>query len=467
MSDNPIVNTQALTLAIRLLSAAAAGAALSTMGGCPFFGCGDTGWQETNEIDLEVMADLRALIEISDWSEDRSYTHAAAGAGGTVVAWGSDWNADGETFVDVFDVGDADLNAIAVVEDSWWVVGDGGAAAVSGDRGGSWSTVDLAGTTSDLYGITMAGALLVAVGEDVVVVRQPDGTWMQVEPPSGTWGSLRAVHYDGERLYAVGLSGVIWSTEDPNGLWVVENAGSTDDLWDVGTRFLSTEQTVVVGAGGTVLFHDESGWTRGDTNVSEDLIAHSNGRALAADGRVFDIGDDGQLTEVARFEAALDLSSLSYGGVTVVGEDGFAAEREYYECVGGRPFVVEGTLRTAPLVGGEAWCSEVTDASEVLPELREALAAGWAEDGLYEHASIASFARFALELLALGAPPSLLEDVHAAMADELHHARLCFGLARRFGARPSARARCPSTKGRWREQAIPLRPPWRCSRRVV
>lgn len=63
-------------------------------------------------------------------------------------------------------------------------------------------------------------------------------------------------------------------------------------------------------------------------------------------------------------------------------------------------------------------------------------AAAWAQAGLYEHASVASFARFALELLALGAPPSLLREVSRASTDELHHAELCFGLARRFAGAP-------------------------------
>jgi hypothetical protein len=49
-----------------------------------------------------------------------------------------------------------------------------------------------------------------------------------------------------------------------------------------------------------------------------------------------------------------------------------------------------------------------------------------------EHASIAAFARFTLQLLALGAPPELVADATRAMADETRHARLCFGLASRY-----------------------------------
>jgi hypothetical protein len=53
-----------------------------------------------------------------------------------------------------------------------------------------------------------------------------------------------------------------------------------------------------------------------------------------------------------------------------------------------------------------------------------------------EHASIASFARFTLQLLALGAPPELVRDAQEAMGDETEHARLAFGLASAFAGRP-------------------------------
>jgi hypothetical protein len=46
-----------------------------------------------------------------------------------------------------------------------------------------------------------------------------------------------------------------------------------------------------------------------------------------------------------------------------------------------------------------------------------------------EHASVAAFARFALQLLSVGAPPELLRDTQSAMMDETEHARLCFALA--------------------------------------
>jgi hypothetical protein len=65
---------------------------------------------------------------------------------------------------------------------------------------------------------------------------------------------------------------------------------------------------------------------------------------------------------------------------------------------------------------------------------RAALAAHWARLAAFEHASVASFARVSLELMALGAPPELLMACQRAGADEIEHARLLWGLARAYGA---------------------------------
>jgi hypothetical protein len=104
----------------------------------------------------------------------------------------------------------------------------------------------------------------------------------------------------------------------------------------------------------------------------------------------------------------------------------------------GRPFLVDGTLRQSALDADASWldpalAAEPCDA--LTPELRTALAEHWARAGLMEHASVAAFARFALQLLALGAPAELVAAATAAMADETRHAELCFGLASRYAGR--------------------------------
>jgi len=52
-----------------------------------------------------------------------------------------------------------------------------------------------------------------------------------------------------------------------------------------------------------------------------------------------------------------------------------------------------------------------------------------------EHASIAAFARFSLQLLSLGAPAGLIDDCTRALGDETAHARLCFQLASAYAGR--------------------------------
>jgi len=68
----------------------------------------------------------------------------------------------------------------------------------------------------------------------------------------------------------------------------------------------------------------------------------------------------------------------------------------------------------------------------------------WVRDALLEHASVASFARLALELLSMGAPSELVRGAHEAALDELRHADVCFALAGarapRLGALPVGRA---------------------------
>jgi len=103
-------------------------------------------------------------------------------------------------------------------------------------------------------------------------------------------------------------------------------------------------------------------------------------------------------------------------------------------CAIGRPLLVAGAPRTAPSTGREDWASEEhRPALEGLePEVREALAATWMEIAALEHASVASFARFSLQLLSIGAPADLLLLSQQAAADEVEHARIAYGLASHY-----------------------------------
>ncbi len=95
----------------------------------------------------------------------------------------------------------------------------------------------------------------------------------------------------------------------------------------------------------------------------------------------------------------------------------------------GRPFRVAGEARAAELVAGDA-----VDQPDGPDAIRSRLAAEWTKNAREEHASVAAFARFTLELVQLGAPLEMVEEASRAQLDEVRHAADALGLARRFGA---------------------------------
>ncbi len=435
------MNTRALSLALHLLCTSAAAAAGLTLSGC---GCGPgyDPWGDTQALELETDIDLHAVVRAP--ANDYGYEALAVGAGGSLLAWGFDYeNYDPETyepgvFVDHIQVGEHDLRDVWADESGWWIVGDAGSVFVSVDYGLTWATVDI-GTTADLRRITNVGSRMLIVGDDIVLLQGGDGLWTVILPPQGSWGELRAVHYDGSRVYVVGRAGKAWSAADPSGEWVAEAVETSVDLFDVGSfqwAYDEPLQPVIVGADGTMLLRGDSGWKKVDTRTKSDLIAYEDGGVLAADGKLYEVGKHRRLQFVDTLANASAMTFRDGSGAIAVGPDGVAYDKGFYYCPGGRPFVVEGESIVAELRGS----TRPTD------EVAAEHARRWVRDGLVEHASVASFARFALELLALGAPPSLLREVQVAIADELRHARLCFGLAERFGtkAQPEALA-MPST----------------------
>ena len=107
-----------------------------------------------------------------------------------------------------------------------------------------------------------------------------------------------------------------------------------------------------------------------------------------------------------------------------------------HPCGTGRPFLVGGEIRVATLSGGAGWTSDlVPDLRGLDAAARERAARHWTEVALMEHASIAAFARFALDLMSLGAPSSLVLAAQSAMADETAHAEDAFALASAYAGR--------------------------------
>ena len=85
-----------------------------------------------------------------------------------------------------------------------------------------------------------------------------------------------------------------------------------------------------------------------------------------------------------------------------------------YEC-GGRPFLVGGAPLVAESCDRSDWLALFRPQINSLDEAsRDLLSKHWQSEAQFEHASVASFARFALELLSLGAPASLVEAAQRA-----------------------------------------------------
>jgi hypothetical protein len=144
----------------------------------------------------------------------------------------------------------------------------------------------------------------------------------------------------------------------------------------------------------------------------------------------------GRVVELACRESTdtcrADADCASVDGECALGygvDDDFACRTQ--NCDVGRPLVVDGASRVAPTSARASWGA----APAGLPRDAEK-AAWWLRTAHGEHASVASFARVVLELLALGAPAALVLTTQQAMADEVRHAELAFGLAQAFGGAP-------------------------------
>ena len=98
----------------------------------------------------------------------------------------------------------------------------------------------------------------------------------------------------------------------------------------------------------------------------------------------------------------------------------------------GRPLIVGNETRVAPTCTRSDWAG-VAPSLEVPALLRERVLAGWIDRAAMEHASIAAFARFTLQLLELGASAELIDAAQLAGRDEARHARLCYAVASQLG----------------------------------
>jgi len=415
------MHARALTIALRLLTAACAGGALGTLTGCPFlFDCPDP-WSALETLALETDADILALAAGGDHDE-----LVAVGAGGVVIHYSQ----DGETTTS--NPVNQTLRAV-VARNRTIVVGDGGTILTSDDRGASWEPRS-APVGDDLLGLSWLNYAnyVVAIAAEQILVSADEGeTWALVEPPAEGWGGLRAVFSTHEAVWVVGADGSAWSASDPSAAWLRQDIGTTTSFLGggpvSGTDASNYASAVVLASAGELWFlgtEDGASWIRLEAALDGEVVAYGGGYVLTDAGTVYDLDENGYVTTVATVEFDARAVASAWSGFVVAGSEGQAARAYEQFCIGGRPWTIDGQLTTAALDGEIPPFHGRSDRAIVAT-----LVQNWVQDGLYEHASVASFARAATELMSLGAPQELIRACLAAQRDEMAHAEACFGLA--------------------------------------
>lgn len=104
-------------------------------------------------------------------------------------------------------------------------------------------------------------------------------------------------------------------------------------------------------------------------------------------------------------------------------DDGWQCE-EFF-CGEGRPLLDDGEARVAPLECSNDWVATLPKIDDVDLCQRDLdhVIKYWRSVTQLEHSSVASFARFALQMMSLGAPAELLAEIQLAAADEVKHAQ--------------------------------------------
>jgi hypothetical protein len=190
------------------------------------------------------------------------------------------------------------------------------------------------------------------------------------------------------------------------------------------------------GGSGCVLPPPPSGGTGGKMSVSECFAVPEGGCPNQYNATMY----------IVPASPCVYLASVDCGPVVVGASCCYAVTEEPKPCGTGRPFLLDGEARMARAeVGDRGWSeADLAPAIDGLDDrARAALAHAWSTDALAEHASVASFSRFALELLAAGAPADLIAAAHRAALDEVVHARLCFALASAYAGAPLAPSAIP------------------------
>ena len=133
-----------------------------------------------------------------------------------------------------------------------------------------------------------------------------------------------------------------------------------------------------------------------------------------------DSGDTGSVSESSSYTCCYDTVAATVG--TLCGETPPAPTE-------GRPLIFEGVAQAASISLGKAWSKgPLAESSLLTLKQRQVLSTFWLKTAQMEHASVASFHQFALDLMRFGASPELLIRTNKAILDEVAHAKAAFAI---------------------------------------
>lgn len=101
---------------------------------------------------------------------------------------------------------------------------------------------------------------------------------------------------------------------------------------------------------------------------------------------------------------------------------------------GGRPLRDGDSVVVAATRERTGWAERAELGRDWPAAVRADAAQAWSQEAAFEHASVAAFARLAIDLMVHGAPAELVDAAHVAARDEIRHAQLCYGVASAFAA---------------------------------
>jgi hypothetical protein len=155
-------------------------------------------------------------------------------------------------------------------------------------------------------------------------------------------------------------------------------------------------------------------------------------------------------------EATSEATASEIPSISPVGDTGSISESNSYNCcydtlaktggalcndnpigVEGRPFICDGVAQVASISLGTTWSEgPLAESHQLTLEQRQILSVFWLRTAQMEHASVASFHQFALDLMRFGASPELLMRTNKAVMDEISHAKAAFAITEGFLGQP-------------------------------